>query len=388
MTRILVLIGTRPEAVKLAPLVMELRQRAGVDCRVCLTGQHRDMVHDVLAFFGVDPDHDLQLMEPNQRLASFTSRAVQCLDGYLRTERPELVVVQGDTTTTFAAALVAFYNGVDVAHVEAGLRTGDLAAPFPEEGNRTLVARLARFHFAPTEGARENLTQEGIDGDKIFLVGNTGIDALMMARERVKSSNVDGTGLPGHVLSEAQTHPLVLATMHRREIASAALKSICQGMIEFSRRSPKARIVFPIHPSPRIQVPLRQHLSGYHNIYLTAPLPYPAFIKLLDACRIVITDSGGLQEEAPSLGKPVLVLRTKTERPEVVRAGGAQLVGSDPGVIAGVACALLEDGELYGRMARVRHLFGDGLAARRIAQVCTTETLPEEFKAWGNSSHG
>jgi len=356
--RILVVVGTRPEAVKLAPVVHALRREAWASCRVLAVAQHRELLDRTLAFFGIVPEVDLGLMRPGQGLADLTARAIAAIDPVLVEEEPDLVIAQGDTTTVLATALCAFYRAIRFAHVEAGLRTGDLAQPFPEEGNRSLVARLARWHFAPTPAAAANLRREGIDDARIHVVGNTAIDALLWASPRVDASA--WAARPGS--------RLLLVTAHRRESLGAPLGELCQALASLANR-PDVEILFPVHPNPRVRSTVERMLAGRPRIRLCDPLDYPEMVAAMQASELILTDSGGVQEEAPALGKPVLVLRDVTERGEAVEAGAARLVGMRRDDVVGAASQLLDDPTAYEAMARVRNPFGRGDSARAIVDV-------------------
>ena len=370
MRKIAVIFGTRPEAIKLAPLVLEFRRRRSPACRVCVTGQHREMLDQALAMFDIRPDVDLGLMRPGQRLADLTSRAVVGLDGYLRREKPDLVLVQGDTTTALCAALAAFYNRIPVGHVEAGLRTGDLSAPWPEEANRTIVSRLSTLHFAPTDDNRRNLRREDIPAGRIYVTGNTVIDALRLILKKLDAGEPEIPGLSRGVLDAWQGHKIVLVTAHRQESFGKGLEGICRAIRQLAARFPDVQFVYPVHLNPRVRKPVSVLLAGRPNIHLLPPLAYLPFVALLRRSHLLLTDSGGLQEEAPVLHKPVLVMRDVTERMEAVRAGAARLVGTSPGRLVREAAALLSDRRAYARMARSRNPFGDGQATGRIVKVC------------------
>jgi UDP-N-acetylglucosamine 2-epimerase (non-hydrolysing) len=352
--KILITIGTRPEAIKLAPLVHALRDEPGLAVRVLATAQHRAMLDDTLAFFGVAPDLDLDVMRDDQGLAQLTGRVLDGVDGVLESERPDLVIVQGDTTTAFATALACFYKDIAVGHVEAGLRSGGKRAPFPEELNRSLTGWMASLHFAPTERARANLIAEGVASEGIHVTGNTVVDALHSAMQRSLPTRFD-----------ALDDPLVFVTVHRRETYLESLDEVCAGIHELAS-SAAVRIVLPVHPNPRVSGTVRRMLGGHPRIELTEPLGYPDTVAALRACRFVLTDSGGLQEEAPSIGRPVLVLREVTERPEGVEAGCARLVGTKREAIVREARALLEDDALHARMSEPTTCYGDGRACARI----------------------
>ena len=371
--KILFVFGTRPEAIKLAPVVRELSTQPNFHCKLCVTGQHRELLTQVLDLFDLRPDWNLDVMRPDQDLAYLTGAALSGVSGILASFRPDRVIVQGDTTTTFAGALAAFYHRIPVAHVEAGLRTDDIYAPWPEEVNRRLVSHVADVHFAPTARARENLRREGVGEGSIVVTGNTGIDALLWV-----SALLDGCAalrsraesiLGGRFADEHRR--LILMTGHRRESFDGGLAQICAAMTQIAQRSDVA-IVFPIHPNPNVRrafEPLRRH----QNIILVEPVDYPELVFLLKRCHFVVTDSGGIQEEAPSFGKPVLVTREVTERPEAMELGLAKLVGTDERRLLDEMQALLDDPQAYRRMSRVENPYGDGHASRRIAARLTAD---------------
>lgn len=363
--RILCVVGTRPEAIKMAPVIQALERRPGLKVRVLATAQHREMLDETLAQFGIVPDLDLDIMRPDQTLADLTARLLSGIDEVLAREQPQAVVAQGDTATVFAAALASFYRHIPFGHVEAGLRTGDISNPFPEEMNRSFAGRLATLHFAPTAGARANLLREGIPEDAIHMTGNTVIDAVrwMAARN------------PEHGLPIRPDTSVILMTCHRRENFGAPLARILAAVRRFAAMHPEIVVVYPVHPNPNVAGPAREALSGVPNILLTAPLNYAKLVGVMKAARFVMTDSGGLQEEAPALGKPVLVLREETERPEAVTAGTAVLVGHDEEAIVSEADRLLWDGERYREMARAISPYGDGQAGERIAGLIETWLL-------------
>ncbi len=368
MSRVSLIFGTRPEAIKLAPLILALRAEPDLEPHVCVTAQHREMLDQVLAIFGIVPDDDLDLMRPDQTLAGLTSRAVAAVDGYLQRAQPDLVLVQGDTTTVFCAALAAFYRGIPVGHVEAGLRTGDLHAPFPEEANRLLTTRLADLHFAPTATSRDNLLGEGVPVAHVHVTGNTVIDALLIARGRVLAAPPEVPGLPADLVDG--TRPLVLITGHRRENFGEGFRAVCRGIARLARGFPGHAFVYPVHLNPHVQAPVNELLGGLDNVHLIAPLPYLPFVRLMDRATLILTDSGGVQEEAPSLGKPVLVMRATTERPEAVSAGTVKLVGTDEELLVAEATRLLADPAAHAAMARAINPYGDGLATGRIVAAC------------------
>lgn len=365
MKRILIVFGTRPEAIKLCPLVRQLRLSPDAyTVKVCVTAQHREMLDHALDAFSIQPDYDLDLMQPRQTLAGLTARILAALDPVLETERPDLVIVQGDTATTLAGALAAFYREIPVAHVEAGLRTGDMAQPFPEEMNRVLTSRLAAWHFAPTARAAEALLREGTAREKIFVTGNTGIDAVLYVRDALDSGALRAPDWPW---LEPGKH-LVLVTSHRRESFGPGLESVMRALARLASRG-DVQIVYPVHRNPNVTGPAHALLAGLPHVTLLDPLPYVPFVDLMRRCKLIITDSGGIQEEAPSLGKPVLVLRAKTERPEAVEAGTVKLVGVDQDRIVAEAARLLDDPAEYARLTRIHNPYGDGHACERIAEA-------------------
>jgi UDP-N-acetylglucosamine 2-epimerase (non-hydrolysing) len=369
--RISVVFGTRPEAIKLAPVILALRQDPRFACRVCVTAQHREMLDQVLEVFGIEPDADLDLMEPDQTLAGLTARAIAAIDGCLAGATPDLVLVQGDTTTTFCAALASFYRHVPVGHVEAGLRTNNLESPWPEEANRVLATRLATLHFAPTELNRQNLLKDRVAPERIVVTGNTVIDALFLARDIVKAAPPAIPGLPEAVAAPGGPR-VVLITGHRRENFGPGFEAICTAIAELARRFPETAFVYPVHLNPHVREPVDAILraAGAANVHLIEPLPYLPFVALMNRAAVILSDSGGVQEEAPSLGKPVLVMRDTTERPEAVIAGTVKLVGTDRGKIVGEASRLLTDRGAYDEMARAHNPYGDGKATGRIVAAC------------------
>ncbi len=346
----------------MCPVIRAMGQSPVLSPRVCVTAQHKEMLYPVLETFGIVPDADLSLMRPNQTLAALTARAVTKIDGWLTNARPDAVLVQGDTTTAFGAALAAYYHRLPVFHVEAGLRTGDKYAPWPEEINRSLITPIADLHFAPTEQARQNLLRAGVPAETIHVTGNTVIDALLSVVETVRRRPPDLPGLP---LGE-DTRRIVLITGHRRENFGPGLESICRAIRELARRFPDVRFVYPVHLNPHVREPVHRLLGNRSNIILMEPLDYPRFVALMDRATLILTDSGGVQEEAPSLGKPVLVLRETTERPEAVDLGAVRLVGAGEERIVDSVSQLLTDASEYGRMAQVVHPYGDGKASERI----------------------
>ncbi len=364
--KVSVIFGTRPEAIKLAPVIRELRKHPELDCRVCVTAQHRQMLDQVLQVFRIAPDHDLALMQDNQTLADFTARALTALDRYLREECPDLILIQGDTTTVLCSALAAFYHKIPIAHVEAGLRTGDLYAPWPEEANRVLTSRLATLHFAPTESNRRTLLREGVPEDRVFVTGNPVVDALLTVRDLVRQSPPRVHALPSFLQpgTPPGCPPMVLITGHRRESFGAGFEQICQAIRELARRYPDSAFVYPVHLNPNVRKPVYEILSGLANVYLIEPLPYLEFVGLMDRATLILTDSGGVQEEAPSLGKPVLVMREKTERPEGVHQGVVRLVGTDRDAIVSSVSEVLDAPSAWPACSE--NPYGDGHAAERI----------------------
>ena len=363
MHKILLIFGTRPEAIKLCPVIRGLREHSTpFDVRVCVTAQHREMLDQVLEAFDVHPHHDLDLMLPGQTLFQSTSRILAGLETVLQAERPSILIVQGDTTTTLCGALAGFYKNVPVAHVEAGLRTGDMRQPFPEEMNRVLTSRLAALHFAATEQAAENLRREGVPPESIHVTGNTGIDAVLYVRDGLVEGRLRGREWPELDSSKK----LIVVTAHRRESFGAGFEQICRALAELADR-PDVQVVYPVHPNPNVQDPVQRLLAGHPNVRLIQPLSYVPFVDLMRRAYLLITDSGGVQEEGPSLGKPILVMREKTERPEAVLAGTVKLVGTDQRRIVSEAISLLDDRRAYETMARVHNPYGDGHASERIA---------------------
>jgi len=370
---VLVLMGTRPEAIKLAPVVAALRRTDGFRCTVVATGQHKEMFWQVTKTFGFEVDADLGVMEPNQTLAGLTARLMEGIDRFLGSAQPDLALVQGDTTTVLVAALACFYRRIPIGHVEAGLRTGNIWSPFPEEVNRRLATPLMALHFAPTEAARQALLREHIPEASIVVTGNTVIDALLTevavqkGEERVRAG-IDAE-LRAAVAPDWQEVPFVLITGHRRENFGDGIAQICEAIARLADRFPDHRFIYPVHLNPNVHLHVNRLLGGLRNVSLIPPQGYRNFVALLSRCRLVLTDSGGVQEEAPSLGKPVLVMRDTTERPEGVAAGTAILTGPQAEEIARQATRLLTDPEAYGAMARARNPYGDGHAAGRIVEA-------------------
>jgi UDP-N-acetylglucosamine 2-epimerase (non-hydrolysing) len=367
--RVIVVFGTRPEAIKLAPVVHELRRRKSLQTIVCVTGQHRQMLDQVLSVFRIKPDVDLNLMQPNQDLATLTASSLVALQNVYAKHKPACVVVQGDTTTTFAGSLAAFYQRIPVAHVEAGLRTGNMYSPWPEEMNRVVTTHLTTLHFPPTDTSRANLRREGVPARQIHVTGNTVVDALLSINRELESR-------PALAKRVARTFPflddrkhLLLVTGHRRESFGGGLESICMALAEVAEQNEDVQIVYPVHLNPNVREAASRILSNVQRVHLIEPVDYLPLVFLLRRSRFVLTDSGGIQEEAPALGKPVLVMRDTTERPEGIRAGTARLVGTDRKKIVREAGRLLRDERHYTRMSRAHNPYGDGRAAERIVDV-------------------
>ncbi|MFT0327594.1 non-hydrolyzing UDP-N-acetylglucosamine 2-epimerase [Bacteroides thetaiotaomicron] len=370
MKKILLVFGTRPEAIKMAPLVKALQKDTEhFETRVCVTAQHRQMLDQVLEVFGITPEYDLNIMAPNQDLYDITAKALLGLREVLKDFRPDTVLVHGDTTTSMAASLAAFYMQIPVGHVEAGLRTYNMLSPWPEEMNRQVTDRICTYYFAPTEQSRANLLQENIDAKKIFITGNTVIDALLMAVDIISTA----AGVKEKMAKELQEkgytvgdREYILVTGHRRENFGDGFLHICKAIKELAALHPEMDIVYPVHLNPNVQKPVYELLSGLSNVYLISPLDYLPFIYAMQHSTLLLTDSGGVQEEAPSLGKPVLVMRDTTERPEAVEAGTVKLVGTDAEAIVSNVTALLQDKEMYKRMSETHNPYGDGQACERI----------------------
>jgi len=370
--KVMVVIGTRPEAIKLAPVVLELEKNgAHFETQICVTGQHREMLGQMLRVFGLRPDHDLSVMKAGQGLAEVTSACLTGLDRVLRDQRPDLVLVQGDTTTTLSAALASYYHHIPVGHIEAGLRTGKKNDPFPEEVNRRLATHLSDFHFAPTEVARDNLLLEGVRLEDILVTGNTVIDALLLAQARLTeepSRAVDCLGATDGLR-------IILVTAHRRESFGLPFRRICEAIRAIAEKRRDVLVVYPVHLNPNVQAPVREILDGLPNVKLLVPLDYFSFVACMQRAYILLTDSGGIQEEGPSLGKPVLVMREVSERPEAIAAGTACLTGTNPERIVEAVSSLLDDPARYRQMTSRPNPYGDGHAAERIVQFLTTRLI-------------
>ncbi|MEQ5791403.1 UDP-N-acetylglucosamine 2-epimerase (non-hydrolyzing) [Muricauda sp. NFXS6] len=363
--KLLIIFGTRPEAIKMAPLVKALQKEPDFVTKVCVTAQHREMLDQVLAFFDVVPEYDLNLMRPGQNLYGLTANIITSLQPVLEDFGPDYVFVHGDTTTTMGASIAAFYSGAKICHVEAGLRTYNKRAPFPEEINRTLTGHLADYHFAPTEKSLNNLLKENIDKESIYITGNTVIDALLTSIEKVnKLDDPEIVGLKEIIRGDK----IILVTGHRRENHGEGFIRICEALKNIALDNKDIQIIYPVHLNPKVQKPVKEILGDIANIYLVDPLSYPAFVWLMDKSHLIITDSGGVQEEAPSLGKPVLVMRDTTERPEAVEAGTVILVGTDKEKIIRETNELLNNKDKYSNMSMLHNPYGDGQACNRIVE--------------------
>jgi UDP-N-acetylglucosamine 2-epimerase (non-hydrolysing) len=377
--KVLSVFGTRPEAIKMASVVSQLAQDARFESRVAVTAQHREMLDQVLSQFDITPDYDLNIMQANQDLFDITSKALLGLRDVLKNAKPDIVLVHGDTTTCFAATLAAFYLNIPVGHIEAGLRTWNMKAPFPEEANRSLVGRLAGFHFAPTETARNNLLKENIPDDKIWVTGNTVIDSLLEAQKRLNdyAPSVWSPKLPVSIINLVSNKPskLILITGHRRENFGQGFINFCSALKEIASSHRDWMLIYPVHLNPNIRKTVFEMLGDCQNIHLIAPQDYLPFVWLLDNCDLVITDSGGIQEEAPSFGKPVLVTREVTERPEAVAAGTVRLVGTSKDRIVQQTLEILTNDDVYKRMSEAQNPYGDGNASVRIADILSNNLV-------------
>jgi len=376
--KVQMVFGTRPEAIKMAPLARVLKHWPGIDLFVCSTGQHREMLQQVLDAFELKVDEDLDVMTQGQTLNGLSQQLLQRLDESYARLRPDIVLVHGDTTTSFIAALAAYHRQIAIGHVEAGLRTGNLRSPWPEEGNRTLTGVLADLHFAPIGKARDDLIREGRSADQIEVTGNTVIDALLWMRDHLQQTQWHPAADSPLAKLDPQQR-LVLITGHRRENFGKGFEHICQALAELAGRYPDVQFVYPVHLNPQVQGPVRALLGGYGNIHLIAPQDYQHFVWLMDRAYLILTDSGGVQEEAPALGKPLLVLREVTERPSVLEGGTVLLVGTDPARIVEQTTRLLDDAQAYQSMSRVFSPYGDGHASEKIAQ---------RLMRWAAERHG
>ncbi|MEH2921958.1 non-hydrolyzing UDP-N-acetylglucosamine 2-epimerase [Samsonia erythrinae] len=367
--KVLTVFGTRPEAIKMAPLVHAMAQDGAFESRICVTAQHREMLDQVLRLFDITPDYDLNIMRPGQGLSEISCRILSGLEPVMAEFKPDLVLVHGDTTTTLATSLAAFYQRIPVGHVEAGLRTGNLYSPWPEEANRKLTGHLAMYHFAPTENARQNLLREHLSDRHIFVTGNTVIDALFWVRDRIIGDAALRRRLDEKYAFLDDSKKLVLVTGHRRESFGGGFERICRALADIALRHPEVQIVYPVHLNPNVSEPVTRVLSGIDNVMLIAPQDYLPFVYLMNRAYLILTDSGGIQEEAPSLGKPVLVMRDMTERPEAVEAGTVKLVGTEVASIVDSVSALLTNDDAYQAMSRAHNPYGDGQACQRIVEA-------------------
>lgn len=364
--KVMVVFGTRPEAIKMAPLVTALKQRPELETIVAVTAQHRQMLDQVLELFEITPDEDLNVMQPGQTLSGLTSRIVQGMEQVIAKHSPDIVLVHGDTTTTFATALAAFYQRTAIGHVEAGLRTGNLYSPWPEEANRKLTGALANLHFAPTQMSADNLLAESVEASTIHITGNTVIDALLAVVDKINNSPALQAELAARFPFLDASKRLILVTGHRRENFGDGFEQICHALKDIAARG-DTQVVYPVHLNPNVQEPVNRILGDQPAVHLLDPQDYLPFVYLMSRSHIIVTDSGGIQEEAPSLGKPVLVMRDTTERPEAVDAGTVKLVGTSASAIAAETNALLDNAEAYARMSRAHNPYGDGKASERIA---------------------
>tara|TARA_B100000963_G_scaffold360959_1_gene394085 strand:- start:26335 stop:27486 length:1152 start_codon:yes stop_codon:yes gene_type:complete len=372
--KVLVVFGTRPEAIKMAPLVRALKnKKTGFKTKVAVTAQHREMLDQVLELFSIKPDYDLNIMKPNQTLNDITSEVIKGMKPILSSFKPDIVFVHGDTTTTLAASLAAYYEKIKIAHVEAGLRTGDIYSPWPEEANRKLTAGLANYHFAPTQLSKKNLVKEGIQKKRIKVTGNTVIDALIWVQKELLEKKQISNKLMSHFPFLDVNKKLILVTGHRRESFGKGFENICKAILEIASRFENIQIVYPVHLNPNVQKPVNKYLSNSRNIFLIDPQDYLPFCYLMNNAHIIITDSGGIQEEAPSLGKPVLVMRENTERPEALAAGTVRLVGTSVDKIIKEVKKLLTNNTAYKKMSLAKNPYGDGLACKRILDFLKKE---------------
>lgn len=369
MKKVLVVFGTRPEAIKMAPLVKMLVETDDVHCSVCVTAQHREMLDQVLRLFDIRPDYDLNVMKSGQDLYELTSNILGGMKPVLHAFTPDLVLVHGDTSTTLATTLAAYYMQIPIGHVEAGLRTGDLYSPWPEEANRKVTGTLATLHFAPTQRSRQNLLNEGIREESIVVTGNTVIDALLSIRSRLQSDASLRRTAAKQITYEIGERRIVLVTGHRRESFGDGFDRICAALVRIAQLHPDVDLVYPVHLNPNVREPVGRLLRGIGNIHLIEPLDYLPFVHLMDSAHLILTDSGGIQEEAPSLGKPVLVMRDTTERPEAVESGTVQLVGTSIERLVSSTSTLLADDGAYLEMSRAHNPYGDGAACARIVSA-------------------
>ncbi|AUG03482.1 UDP-N-acetylglucosamine 2-epimerase (non-hydrolyzing) [Pseudomonas sp. 09C 129] len=370
--KILSVFGTRPEAIKMAPLALALRADERFDAKICVTGQHREMLDQVLELFELEPDFDLNIMKPGQDLTDVTTCILQGMKGVFATYKPDIILVHGDTATTFATTLAAYYHQIPVAHIEAGLRTGNLYSPWPEEANRKLTGALARLHFAPTQKSEQNLLQEGVPPESVYVTGNTVIDALLNVVEKLGSNTRLNQQFSEQFKFLSTERRLILVTGHRRESFGDGFERICMSLASIAREFDDVEIVYPVHLNPNVREPVNRLLSGIDNIHLIEPLDYLPFVYLMNRSYLILTDSGGVQEEAPSLGKPVLVMRDTTERPEAIEAGTVRLVGTEKEKITSNLRELLLDSDAYQEMSFAHNPYGDGNACARIINTLAT----------------
>lgn len=383
MKKIMVVFGTRPEAIKLAPIILELRKRPEAETLICVTAQHRKMLDQVMGLFDLKPDIDLDIMRPDQTLPEITSRVLAGMDQIFALHSPDMVLIQGDTTTVMATAMVAFYRQVMVGHVEAGLRSGDMYSPFPEEMNRRVATILSSLHFAPTAAARDALINEGVSPESVFLTGNPVIDALRIITDKAVPQMTQHLLERAGLTESPSDRKLILVTAHRRENFGSRLESICQALKQIVERNRYVTIIYPVHLNPNVQKTVYRALGNVERIILTEPLTYDVLAHLMKASCMILTDSGGIQEEAPSLGKPVLVMRTETERPEGIIAGSAKLVGPHADAIIRETEALLYDHDHYSKMSRAINPYGDGKAACRIADAVISGKISDGYHFGG-----
>ncbi len=367
--KVLSVFGTRPEAIKMAPLIIKLNSIREIESKVCVTGQHRQMLDQVLDVFSIRADYDLNIMKPNQSLADITSSILKELENVIDDFEPDVVLVHGDTATTFAASLAAYYRKIPIGHVEAGLRTGDIYSPWPEEANRKLTTALAKYHFAPTEQSKNNLVLEGVKTDNIYITGNTVVDALLIVSSKLEENKHLNITMKNKFKYLDSNKKMILVTGHRRENFGKGFEEICKALVEIATLYPECQIVYPVHLNPNVREPVNRILNNISNIILIEPQEYLPFIYLMKSSYLILTDSGGIQEEAPSLGKPVLVMRDNTERPEAVKTGNVKLVGTDRKTIVENIITLFNDTERYKEMSEAANPYGDGNSSQKIVDI-------------------
>ena len=378
MKKILVVFGTRPEAIKMAPVIHVLMKEKSIKTKICVTAQHREMLDQVLDLFEIIPEYDLNIMKSGQNLFDVTTQILKGMENVLDEFNPDLVLVHGDTATTFAAALSAFYKQIKVGHVEAGLRTGDIYAPWPEEANRKLTSNITEFHFAPTLLSKENIIKENVSEENVFVTGNTVIDALLWVCKKIKSSIELEKELEKFYPMLDKQKKIILVTGHRRESFGGGFERICESILEIAKKYSECQIVYPVHLNPNVQEPVKRMLSEVENVYLIEPLDYLPFVNLMMRSYMILTDSGGIQEEAPSLGKPVLVMRETTERPEAVEAGTVKLVGTSVETIIHAVSELMDDEKIYSNMSKAHNPYGDGYSSEKILETIKEKLLNSE----------